>query len=105
MMDIMLDPYFKALRIVESVVRCMNATKLTFEYDTKFVILFQMVCFDQLNLNTIAFMMTIDDMGWELEENVFGVGVSIKGACTNGWTNLGVTQANSALWLPLQCPC
>jgi len=104
-MDIMLDPRFKALRIVESLAKCKNATKLTFEYDAKVVILFQMVCFDQLNPNTIAFMITTDDMGWEFEENMFGVGFSIKGACTNGWINLGVTQTNSTLWLPLQCPC
>ncbi len=31
--------------------------------------------------------------------------VIITGACTNGWTNLGVMQANFTLWLPLQCPC
>jgi hypothetical protein len=80
MMDIMLDPCFKALCIVEHLVRCRNVVILTFEYDAKVVIVFLMVCFDQLNPNTTAFMTTTNDMGWELEENMFGVGLSIKGA-------------------------
>ncbi len=32
-------------------------------------------------------------------------GLFPRGACTNEQTNLGVTQVNSTLWLPLQCPC
>jgi hypothetical protein len=31
-----------------------------------------------LNLNTIAYVTTIDDVGLELEENMFGVGASIE---------------------------
>jgi hypothetical protein len=46
MMVIMLDTHFKALRIVESLVGCRNAIRLTFEYDAKFVILLLMVCFE-----------------------------------------------------------
>jgi hypothetical protein len=44
----MLDPLFKALRIVENLVGCRNAIQLTFEYDVK-VVPFLMVCFDWLN--------------------------------------------------------
>jgi hypothetical protein len=38
MITIMLDPCFKALNIVESLVRCENVIILTFEYDAKIVI-------------------------------------------------------------------
>jgi hypothetical protein len=31
--------------------------------------------------------------------------IKLWGVCTNGWTDLGVMQANFVLWLPLQCPC
>jgi hypothetical protein len=48
MVAIMLDPLFKALRIVENLVGCRNAIQLTFEYDVK-VVPFLMVCFDWLN--------------------------------------------------------
>jgi hypothetical protein len=78
MMDIMLDPRFKALHIVESLVRCRNATKLSFEYDAKVVILFRMLFFDQLNPNIIAFMTTTDDMGWELEKICLKWGFQLK---------------------------
>jgi hypothetical protein len=38
MIAIMLDPCFKALNIVESLVGCENVIILTFEYDVKIVI-------------------------------------------------------------------
>jgi hypothetical protein len=36
------------------------------------------MCFEQLNLNTITYATIIDHVGLELEENMFGVGVSIE---------------------------
>jgi len=40
MIAIMLDPCFKALRVVESLVGCGNIIILTFKYDAKIVIPF-----------------------------------------------------------------
>jgi hypothetical protein len=46
MMVIMLDARCKALRIVDSLVGCGNAIKLTFEYDSKIMISLLVVCFE-----------------------------------------------------------
>jgi hypothetical protein len=46
MMAIMLDPHFKILHIVESLVGCENVIKLASEYNDKIVILLLMVCFE-----------------------------------------------------------
>jgi hypothetical protein len=79
MMAIMLDPHFKALCIVENLVRHKNAFRLTSEYDVKIVILLLMVCFDMLNLEFGTFAIaTIDVIGPKLEENMFRVGASIE---------------------------
>ncbi len=79
MMAIMLDPHFKALHIMENLVGCMNAIWLTFEYDVKVVVPLLMVCFDWLNLITCTFAFaTIYVARPKLEENLFGVGVSIE---------------------------
>ncbi len=39
---------------------------------------FLIMCFERLNLNTIAYATTIDDAGLELEENMFKMGASIE---------------------------
>jgi hypothetical protein len=46
MMVIMLDPRFKALRMVENLVGCGNAIQLASKYDVKVVVPLLMVCFD-----------------------------------------------------------
>jgi hypothetical protein len=57
----------------------MNAIQLTFEYHVKVVIPLPMVCFDKLNPIAKAFdITTIHVVGPDLEENMFGVRVSIK---------------------------
>ncbi len=76
-MDIMLDPHFNILHIVESSVGHENVIKLTFEYNDKIVILLLMVCFEQLNPSTITVVVVVDDVGLELEKNMFGMGVSV----------------------------
>ncbi len=70
----MLDPRFKALRIVESLAKCKNATKLTFEYDAKVVIPLLMVCFERLNPIAITYAITTNDVKLEFEKNMFGWG-------------------------------
>jgi len=56
-----------------------NAIQLTFEYHVEVVIPLSMVCFDKLNLIANAFDITpIGVVGLDLEENIFGVRVSIK---------------------------
>ncbi len=78
-MAIMLDPSFNTLQIVKSLVGQGNVIQLAFEYDAcKVVSSFLIMCFERLNLNTIAYATTIDDVGLELEENMFGVGASIE---------------------------
>jgi hypothetical protein len=54
MMAIMLDPCFKALSIVESLVGHENVIRLTFEHDAKVVIPLLIMCFEQLKPSTIA---------------------------------------------------
>jgi hypothetical protein len=41
------------------------------------------MCFEQLNLNNIAYATTIDDARLELEENMFGVGGFNSGIFSN----------------------
>jgi len=72
MMLIMLDTHFKALQIVESLVGCRNAIRLTFEYDAKVVILLLMVCFEWLNPIAIASATTTNVVRLEFEEDMFG---------------------------------
>jgi len=36
------------------------------------------MCLEQLNLNTIAYVTTIDDARLEFEKNIFGVGALIE---------------------------
>jgi len=56
-----------------------NAIQLTFEYHVEVVIPLSMVCSDKLNLIANAFdITTIDVARSNLEENMFGVRVSIK---------------------------
>jgi hypothetical protein len=56
-----------------------NAIQLTFEYHVEVVIPPSMVCFDKLNRIANAFdITTIDVVGSNFEENMFGVRVSIK---------------------------
>jgi len=78
MMVIMLNPHFKALWIVEGLVGCRNAIRLAFEYDAKVVIMLLMVCFEWLKTGGIAIITTIDDVGFELEKNMFGMGNLIE---------------------------
>jgi len=78
MMAIMLDPHFNALWIVESLVVRKNAIRLASKYDDKIVILLLMVCFEQLNLSIVVVVTTTNDEKLELEENMFGMGASIK---------------------------
>ncbi len=78
MMVIMLEPHFKTLHIMKSLVGCGNANWLAFEYDAKDVIPLLMVCFEWLNPNTIAFVTTTNDMELEFDENVFEMGALIK---------------------------
>jgi len=73
-MAIMLDSCFKALHIVENLVKRKNAIQLASEYDVK-VVPFLMVCFDRLNPTTTTSIATIDVTRSKLEENMFGVGV------------------------------
>ncbi len=74
----MLDPHFKALHIVESLVGYENAIKLASKYDAKVVIPLLMVCFQQLNPNIVATTTTTNDARLGLKENMFGIGVSIE---------------------------
>jgi hypothetical protein len=78
MMVIMLDPHFKALSIVEGLVGCRNAIKLASKYDAKVVIPLLMVCFEWLNPSGITIITIVDDVGLELEKNMFGIGTSIE---------------------------
>jgi hypothetical protein len=41
------------------------------------VILLLMVCFEYLNLITIAIVVMVDNVGLELEKNIFGMGASL----------------------------
>jgi hypothetical protein len=59
MITIMLDPCFKALNIVESLVRCENVIILTFEYDAKIVI----PLFEHLNPNIVVVVITVGGIG------------------------------------------
>lgn len=78
-MTIMLDLCFKSLLIVKNLMKHENAIQLTFEYHVEVVIPLSMVCFDKLNLIANAFDITpIGVVGLDLEENIFGVRVSIK---------------------------
>jgi hypothetical protein len=78
MMAIMLDPSFNPLQIVKSLVGHENVIQLTSEYDAyKVTIPLLIMCFERLNLNTIAYATTIDDARLEFEENIFGVGALI----------------------------
>jgi hypothetical protein len=78
MMAIMLDPSFNPLQIVKSLVGHENVIRLTSEYDAyKVTIPLLIMCFERLNLNTIAYATTIDDARLEFEENIFGVGALI----------------------------
>ncbi len=79
MVAIMLDPHFKALCIVENLVGRGNVIQLAFEYDVK-VVPFLMVCFDWLNPTAITLVVVVNFVGpkFELEKNMFGVGVSIE---------------------------
>jgi hypothetical protein len=78
MMDIMLDPHFNILHIVESLVGHENVIKLASKYNDKIVILLLMVCFEQLNPSTIIVVVVVDDVRLELEKNMFGVGALIN---------------------------
>jgi hypothetical protein len=79
MMAIMLDPRFKALRIMANLVGRANAIRLVFEYDVKVVVPLLMVCFDRLNhVARTTSIVTIDATGPELEDNMFRVGASIE---------------------------
>jgi len=79
MMTIMLDLCFQSLLVVKNLKRHKNAIQLTFEYHVKVVIPLSMVCFDKLNPIANAFdITTIDVVGMDLDENMFGVRVSIK---------------------------
>ncbi len=78
-MAIMLNPSFNALQIVKSLVGHGSVIRLAFEYDAcKVVIPFLIMCFERLNLNTIAYATTIDDARLELGKNMFGMGASIE---------------------------
>jgi hypothetical protein len=77
MMAIMLDPCFKILHIVESLVGCDNVIKLAFEYNDKIVNLLLMVCFEYLNPSTIIVVVVVDDVRLELQKNMFGVGALV----------------------------
>jgi hypothetical protein len=77
-MTIMLDPRYKVLCIVQSLVGCRNAIKLTFKYDAKIMISLLMVCFEWLNPNIVTSTKLIDDVGLELEQNMFRTGALIE---------------------------
>jgi hypothetical protein len=75
----MLDPSFNALQIVKSLVGHENVIRLTSEYDAyKVAIPLLIMCFERLNLDTIAYATTIDDARLKFEENIFGMGVLIE---------------------------
>jgi hypothetical protein len=81
MMAIMLDPHFKSLHIVEDLLGHGNAIQLATKYDAKFVILLLMVYFERMNpivVNAYIVTTTIDVVGEEFEENMFGVEASIE---------------------------
>jgi hypothetical protein len=72
MLAITLNPYFKALCVVENLVGHWNAIRLAFKYDA-------MVSFDWLNPTTTnTCITTIDVFGEDLKENTFGVGTTIE---------------------------
>jgi hypothetical protein len=64
---------------VENLVGHRNAFQLAYEYDVKVVVLLLMVCFDLLNFDVgTSAIATIDVIGPEFEENMFGVGLQLK---------------------------
>ncbi len=56
---------------------CENVIKLASKYNDKIVILLLMVCFEYLNPSTITIVVVVDDVGLELEKNMFGPGALI----------------------------
>jgi len=50
---------------------------LASKYSDKIVILLLMVCFEYLNPITIAIVVMVDNVGLELENNIFGMGASL----------------------------
>jgi hypothetical protein len=79
MTAIMLDPCFKALRIMANLVRRRNAIRLAFEYDVKVVVPLLMVCFDWLNpIASTSVIVAIDATGSKLEENMFRLGLQLR---------------------------
>ncbi len=50
---------------------------MAFEYNDKIVILLLMVCSEYLNPITIAIVVMVDNVGLELEKNIFGMGASL----------------------------
>ncbi len=79
MTAIMLDPRFKALRIMANLVRRRNAIRLAFEYDVKVVVPLLMVCFDRLNpIASTSVIVAIDATGPKLEENMFRLGLQLR---------------------------
>jgi len=80
-MAIILDPRFKSLRIVDNLLGCGNAIQLATKYDARIVIPLLMVCFERLDpttMNAFVVATTIDVVGEEFEENMFGVRTLIK---------------------------
>jgi hypothetical protein len=63
---------------VESLVGCGNAIMLASKYDAKVVISLLMVCFEWLNPSTITTNTTFDDVGLEVEKNMFREETSIE---------------------------
>ncbi len=72
-----MDPCFKALRIVKSLVGYENVVKLASKYDAKIMILILIVCFEWFNPNIVATTTTKDDAGLEFEEKSIWSGASI----------------------------
>jgi hypothetical protein len=49
MLSIMLDPYFKSLRVVKKYVGCEDSIHLASKHDANAIILFIMIIFEILN--------------------------------------------------------
>jgi hypothetical protein len=76
MLALMLDPYFKSLRVVKSFVGCSNAIRLVTKYDVKKIIPLLMTIFYQSNSIVEVVIAPCDELAFQIEEedsNMFGV--------------------------------
>jgi len=78
MLAIMLDPQFKSLQVVKSLVGHGDAIRLVFKYDLKVIIPLLMTCFVTLNPNveTWTYIGRRDEL--EDKGNMFEVGTSFE---------------------------